>query len=90
MFSDIGDDELDEIVREAANSHPKFGLRMMIGYLQSKGVRVQRKQIRYSFLRIDPIGLMQRWKMAIKRRVYNVKYPLSLWHIDGNHKLLIK
>ena len=78
MFSDIGDDERDEIVREAANSHPNFGLRMMKGYLQSKGVRVQRKRIRYSFLRIDPIGLMQRWKMAIKRRVYNVKYPLSL------------
>ena len=88
MFSDIGDDELDEIVREAANSHPNFGLRMMKEYLQSKGVRVQRKLIRYSFLRIDPTGLMQRWEMAIKRRVYNAKYPLSLWHIDGNHKLI--
>ena len=88
MFSDIGDDELDKIVREAANSHPNFGLRMMKGYLQSKGVCVQRKQIRYSFLQIDPIGLMQRWKMAIKRHVYNVKYPLSLCHNDGNHKLI--
>ena len=78
MLSDIGDDELDEIVREAANSHPNFGLRMMKGYLQSKSVCVQRKRIRYSFLWIDPIGLMQRWKMAIKRRVYNVKYPMSL------------
>ena len=61
MFSNIGDDELDDIVREASNSHPNFGLRMMKGYLQSKGVRVQRKRIRYSLLRIDPIGLMQRW-----------------------------
>ena len=87
MFSDIGDDELNEIVRKDANSHPNFGLRMMKWYLQNKGVRVQRKRIRYSFFRI---GLMQRWKMAIKRRVYNVKYPLSLWHIDGNHKLIKK
>ena len=78
MLSDNGDDELDEIVREAANSHPNFGLRMMKGYLQSKSVCVQRKRIRYSFLWIDPIGLMQRWKMAIKRRVYNVKYIMSL------------
>ena len=59
MFSDIGDDKLDEIVREAANSHPNFGLRMMKGYLQSKGVCVQRKRIRYSFLWIDPIDPMQ-------------------------------
>jgi repressor of nif and glnA expression len=88
MFSNIGDDEMDDIVREASNSHPNFGLRMMKGYLQSKGVHVQRKRIRYSLLRIDPIGLMQRWKMAIKRQTYNVKYPLSLWHIDGNHKLI--
>lgn len=88
MFSNIGDDELDDIVREASNSHPNFGLRMTKGYLHSKGVRVQRKRIRYSLLRIDPIGLMQRWKMAIKRRTYNVKYPLSLWLIDGNHKLI--
>jgi repressor of nif and glnA expression len=88
MFSNIGDDELHEIVRGISNSHPNFGLRMMKGCLQSKGVRVQRKRIRYSFLRIDPIGLMQRWKMAIKRRTYNVKYPLSLWHIDEHHKLI--
>ena len=88
MFSNIGDDELDEIIRGISNSYPNFGLRMMKGYLQSKGVHVQRKRIRYSFLQIDPIGLMQRWKMAIKRWTYNVKYPLSLWHIDGNHRLI--
>ncbi|CAB4007013.1 cytosolic Fe-s cluster assembly factor nubp1-b-like [Paramuricea clavata] len=61
---------------------------MMKGYLQSKGWRVQRDRIRCSLLRTDPIGLMQRWQKAIKRRSYNVKYPRSLWHIDGNHKLI--
>lgn len=88
MFSNIGDDKLDEIVREASNSHPNFGLRMMKRYLHSKGVRAQRKCIRYSLLPIDPFGLMQSWKTAINRRTYNVKCPLSLRHIDGNHKLI--
>jgi hypothetical protein len=50
MFSNIGDDELDDMMREALNSHPNFGLRMMKEYLQSKGVHVQRKRIGHSFL----------------------------------------
>lgn len=25
---------------------------------------------------------------AIRRRVYNVRSPLALWHMDGNHKLI--
>lgn len=31
---------------------------------------------------------MERWKSTTRRRNYNVRYPLSLWHIDGNHKLI--
>jgi hypothetical protein len=26
-------------------------------------------------------------RRTIKRRVYNVKGPLSLWHVDSHHKL---
>ena len=87
-FSDINDNQLDELVRQVSNDHPNFGIRMIKGYLQSKGWRVQRDRIRSSLLRTDPIGLMQRWQQAIKRRSYNVKFPRYLWHIDGNHKLI--
>ncbi|KAK3742109.1 hypothetical protein QZH41_020267 [Actinostola sp. cb2023] len=31
---------------------------------------------------------MQRWQQTIKRRQYQVRCPLSLWHIDDNHKLI--
>jgi len=31
---------------------------------------------------------MQRWRKAVQRRKYNVHSPLSLWHIDGCHKLI--
>ena len=88
MFSDIDDNQLDEIIRQPSNDHPNFGIRMIKGYLQSKGWRVQRDRVRSSLLRTDPIGLMQRWQQAIKRCSYNVKFPRSLWHIDGNHKLI--
>ena len=88
MYSDIQDNELDELVQKASSEHPAMGIRMLKGYLQSNGLRVQRNRIRSSLLRTDPIGLLQRWQQAIKRRCYKVKHPLSLWHIDGNHKLI--
>ena len=87
MYSITDDQHLDELVAAASSLHPQWGIRMVKGYLQSKGVRVQWKRVRQSLLCTDSIGLMERWTQTIKRQ-YNVKYPLSLSHIDGNHKLI--
>ena len=42
--------------------------------------------------RTDPEGIIVRALQlrVTHRRVYNVKQPLSLWHMDGNHKLIRK
>lgn len=88
MFSQISDGELDDFVTSAQQSHPNIGIRMVKGLLQSKGHRVQKERIRQSLLRTDPIGVMQRWSVAVRRRRYNVHSPLALWHIDGHHKLI--
>ena len=38
---------------------------------------------------LDPVGVTERWLQGlVSRRKYNVKGPLSLWHIDGSHKLI--
>ena len=87
-YSTIDDNQLDELTRQACDEHPGIGIRVLKGFLLSKGCRVQRERIRLSLLRIDPIGIVQRWKSTVKRRQYNVKHPLSFWHIDGNHKLI--
>lgn len=39
-------------------------------------------------LRVDPCGVQQRMRNILHRREYKVKGPNSLWHIDGNHKLI--
>ena len=54
----------------------------------SQGVRVQRQRLRKSIKRVDPVGRRIRAINTIQRRVYNVHSPLSLWHMDGNHKLI--
>ena len=33
-------------------------------------------------------GVAQRWLALTPRCSYSVPGPLSLWHIDGNHKLV--
>lgn len=78
----------DELLGCAQQSHPNIGIRMAKGLLQGNGHHVQSERIRQSFLRTDPIGVMQQWKDAVRRRRYNVQSPLALWHVDGNHKLI--
>ena len=75
-------------MRSAQQSNPLLVLGMARGLLHNKGHRVQRERIRQSFLRTDPIGVMQRWRYAVRRRRYNVHSSLALWHIDGNHTLI--
>ena len=44
--------------------------------------------MRESQRRVDPEGSMLRRLCAIQRRVYKVAAPRSLYHMDGNHKLI--
>ena len=38
--------------------------------------------------RSDRHGTRTRLKRSIRRRQYNINFPLELWHLDGNHKLI--
>ena len=87
-YSNISDEELDELVRDAQRGHPGIGLRMLMGHIRSQRFRIQWERVRQSLLRTDPSGVHQRWRESIRRRVYRVSGPLALWHIDGNHKLI--
>jgi len=61
---------------------------MTAGYLRSQGVGIQRSRLRSSMRRILGIRVRQMRLNKIARRKYNVPGPLSLVHIDGNHKLI--
>ena len=87
-YSNISDDHLDNLVRQAQSEHNGIGLRLLMGYVQSQGYRVQWKRVRQLLLRTDPTGAYQRWRASIRLRQYWVPGPLALCHIDGNHKLI--
>lgn len=88
LYSDISDFELDSIVSRIKVLFPNCGYRLMGGHLLSQGYRISQVRIKDSLNRVDPEGIAIRWSAAIERRRYRVQSPLSLWHLDGNHKLV--
>ena len=85
FYSTISDYDLDLAISALRVQYPNSGYRMMV--LQ-QGVRVKQIQLRESMHCVDPNGIAIRWRECIRRRQYNVPYPLALWHLDGNHKLI--
>uniref|UniRef100_A0A669DYN3 DNA binding HTH domain-containing protein n=1 Tax=Oreochromis niloticus TaxID=8128 RepID=A0A669DYN3_ORENI len=89
-YSSVTDDELDSIVRSVKMRLPHIGYRMMMGELQAMGYRVRWEQVSASMHRVDAAGILERMASVgcVARRVYSVKGPLSLVHVDTNHKLI--
>ena len=87
-YEDISDGELDCLVSTIKLSHPNDGERLMIGHLHRLGVVLPRARVRASIHRCDPVNTALRRSITIRRRVYHVNGPNSLWHIDGHHKLI--
>ncbi|KAG9041672.1 hypothetical protein FS837_011900 [Tulasnella sp. UAMH 9824] len=89
-FTDITDDELDEVVAEIIMEHPFIGGAIVHGHLESREIRVPRRQVTECLQRIDSVGVLVRfrsWAGIIKRRIYKVRGANALWHHDGNEKL---
>jgi hypothetical protein len=70
------------------NDQVMVGYRTVLGWLQGQGVTVTRKQVRILLQELDPGAHRLRRAVVRQRRVYKVPFPNSLWHIDGQHKLI--
>ena len=88
QYASLSDDELDHLVYEIHWQFPTCGKVQMQGHLFAQRYRVQQVRVRESLRRIDPEGCIIRRLNVINRRQYRVPGPRTLWHIDGNHKLI--
>ena len=88
LYSEMSEHELERMVNEIQSSFPNCGYCMMDGHLRQRGVRITQARIRNCMHKVDPEGVILRWRECIQRRQYRVSGPLALWHIDGNHKLI--
>lgn len=60
-------------------------------WLRAEGIPCNRKQVRAvikSLQEEHPEDYPRRGIQAVQRREYHVPFVNSLWHIDGNHKLI--
>ncbi|KAK7023060.1 hypothetical protein R3P38DRAFT_3317322 [Favolaschia claudopus] len=87
-YADLSNNELDELVKGFKREKPESGLRYLMGFLRSRGFRVQRRRAMYSLRRVDNLGRVLRQRAILKRKVYNVTRPNALWHLDGHHKMI--
>ncbi|XP_078025282.1 uncharacterized protein LOC144463761 [Epinephelus lanceolatus] len=89
-YSTLTDSELDNAVQSIKCRIPNAGYRMVKGCLQADGHRVQWDRIKESMHRVYAPGVLERMTRlgCIVRRKYFVQGPLSLVHIDTNHKLI--
>lgn len=87
-YTRISDTDLDALVGDFVSNFPTAGQKTLGGHLRTLGYRIQRCRIRESLYRVDPWGVEQRSRQLLHRRRYKVPGPNSLWHIDGNHKLV--
>ena len=89
-YSDINNSDLESIVRNLTDEFTNIGYRRMSGLLLARGLRIQQERIREIMRRVDPRGTLLRALSlrAAHRRRYHVPGAQSLWHVDGNHKLI--
>uniref|UniRef100_A0A9J7YC19 Integrase catalytic domain-containing protein n=1 Tax=Cyprinus carpio carpio TaxID=630221 RepID=A0A9J7YC19_CYPCA len=89
-YTQISAEDLKKVVSEFIQQCPNSGYAMVSGYLKSLGIKVTRSTVRETLKAVDPVGTLLRGLHLnfIHRRVYSVPSPLSLWHIDGNHRLI--
>ena len=88
-YSTISDSDLDSLVAQVklvkiTHAERFFLCPIYILLL----IRIQRSRLRASLHRVDHIAIEQRQRDTIRQCVYSVEAPNSLWHIDGNHKLI--
>lgn len=89
-YSTVTDQELDNMISAIKSQMPNAGYRMVQGHLVSMGLRIQWWRMMASMHRVDAAGIFLRLTElgCVVRRSYSVRGPLSLAHIDTNHKLI--
>ena len=78
-YTHISEHNIDIVVGQLLRESPNMGEKMLKGALLSKGITMQRRRLRESVERVDPVGKVVRRFRNLKRRVYSVEGPNALW-----------
>ncbi len=82
--STLPDEELILLVARCHQLFPYVGRKILDGFLQARGHRVQRDRVTAAFRAVNGAPRIFGGR-EIQRRAYRVAGPNSLWHHDGQH-----
>ena len=89
MFSDISDNDLDNLVIDFMSRHSAItGEPFISGYFCPKKYHIQWSRVRASINRVESSNTALRWGALVRWRRYYVPWLNSLFHIDGYHALI--
>ncbi|CAC5389655.1 unnamed protein product [Mytilus coruscus] len=86
----LKDQQLDQLVEKITRTNRLIRPNSLRARLRQQNIFITRQRVRQSCTRVDPAGCALRSveRRNIERGTYEVAGPNSLWHIDGNHKLI--
>ena len=87
-YTPIRDEDLRDMIKQILQFNSNMGEKSVEGALRARGVVIQRARVRDIIYDVDSIGVQERLRNTLHRRVYNVKSPNALWHVDSHHKLI--
>ena len=89
QFSTISEQVLDTHILHYFERHNRTtGKTLLVRYIRSLCIRVQRSKIWKALVRLDPKTTALRWGIVTTHREYYVPWPNSPWHLDGHHFLI--
>lgn len=71
-----------------ASDRERIGSKMTFGWLKAERIPCTRRQVRAVLKDLRTEYNIERRYQPIRRRDYHAPFVNSLWHIDGNHKLI--
>ena len=75
-------------MRSVKSDHRNDGEVLMQGHLRRLNINVRRQDLRASIYRVDEKNTRLRRASVVRCRMYSADHPNSVWHLDGNHKLI--
>ena len=81
-FTAINDERLDAIVSEIKSLSPDCGFKLLSGYLRARNIHVQRRRVRESLTRVDPLGIQARRCRTVHRLPSRVRCDKGGENVD--------
>ena len=88
-YCNLSDDDFDMVIKDEMKEFPNCGYRRMSRLLLGKEFIIKRPSTKSNAMSRSEGVLLKTIQLKVThRRRYDVRGPLSLWNIDGHHKLI--